>query len=265
MKRLATYIAKTAARLAGLDLLTLAYNDLGILKYQDHRASGEEYLIGKVLAARMPNPANPVILDVGANVGAITLLLRRAFPSAEIWAFEPNKAAYEVLVERTAGKRITCENIGLGNARRTETLYLPADAGRSSSASSHRKLLEDFHHAADVRETPFEMHTLDEFCAGHGIAAVDFLKIDTEGNELGVLEGARGMLSRGRVGVIQFEFGECHVFSRTFLRDFYELLEGYEFFRLDSDRLLPLGAYRVAHEIFRFQNVVAIRGAGSPG
>jgi len=265
MKRLVTSIAKAAARLAGLDLLTLAYHDIGILKFENPGASGEEYLIREVLRARVPDTGTAVFLDVGANVGTIALLLRRTFPAAEIWAFEPNRAAYDILSERASGQRVTCVNIGLGNARRTETLYLPADVGRSSSATTHRKLLEDFHHTADVREVRFEMHTLDQFCSERGIRAIDFLKVDTEGSELAVLEGARGLLSRNKVGVIQFEFGECHVFSRTFIRDFYQLLDGYRFHRLDSSRLIPLGDYHVAHEIFRFQNIVAIRRDDAAG
>lgn len=66
------------------------------------------------------------------------------------------------------------------------------------------------------------------------------------------------MLSEGRIGIIQFEFGECHVFARTFMRDFYKILQDYRFFRLDTNNLIALGNYSVHHEIFRFQNIVAI-------
>jgi FkbM family methyltransferase len=260
--RMLTLLMKAAARISGTDLLTAAYHDIGILKYSDADVSGEMHLIRKVLGRYLPGGREPVFFDVGANVGTIALLLREAFPAAEIWAFEPNRSAYDILSAKASGLRIACVNIGLGNARRSGTLYLPTAENSSSSATSHKGLHDDFYHTADVREIPFEMHTIDQFCSEHDILSIDFLKVDTEGNELSVLEGARRMLSEKRVGVIQFEFGECHVYSRTFLRDFYELLAGFRFFRLDSRRLIPLGSYHVGNEIFRFQNIVAIRGDG---
>jgi hypothetical protein len=102
------------------------------------------------------------------------------------------------------------------------------------------------------------MTTVDRFCKEKGLAAIDLLKIDTEGCELQVLKGASEMLSGGRVKVIQFEFGECNVFSRVFLRDFYEVLPGFRMYRLDSNGLIPLPSYESTNEIFRFQNIIAI-------
>jgi hypothetical protein len=102
------------------------------------------------------------------------------------------------------------------------------------------------------------MTTVDKFCKEKGVDRIDLLKIDTEGCELQVLKGAQEMLSGGYIKVIQFEFGECNVFSRVFLRDFYEVLAGFRLFRLDSERLVPLPAYEPTNEIFRFQNIIAI-------
>ena len=59
--------------------------------------------------------------------------------------------------------------------------------------------------------------------------------------------------------IIQFEFGECDIFSRVFLRDFYDVLADYHIYRLDSDRLIPLFEYEAANEIFRYQNFIAVR------
>jgi FkbM family methyltransferase len=259
VNRLVRFVAKAVARLGGSDLLTLAYNDIGVLKYQDSGVSGEEHMIRKVLKTHMTNIPKPVFFDVGANVGKISILLREAFPHAEIWAFEPNKSAYGQLSGAVSGRGVKCVNIGLGSTCTTETLYLPAADASSSHATIHKSMFDEFYAVTDVQAQPFEMRTIDHVCSEHQIGAIDFLKVDTEGNELLVLKGAGRMLSERRVRVILFEFGECHVYSRTFLRDFYELLTGFTFYRLDSSRLIPLGNYNVRHEIFRFQNIVAIR------
>jgi hypothetical protein len=46
------------------------------------------------------------------------------------------------------------------------------------------------------------------------------------GHELQALEGAAELLRAGRIRAIQFEFGGANVDSRTFFRDFWNLLYG---------------------------------------
>jgi FkbM family methyltransferase len=50
--------------------------------------------------------------------------------------------------------------------------------------------------------------TVDAYCETHGIEKIDILKIDTEGNDPFVIDGAKRMLSESRVGVVLFEFNE---------------------------------------------------------
>ena len=57
---------------------------------------------------------------------------------------------------------------------------------------------------------------------------------------------------------------QMNVAARVFLRDFYDLLSDYRFFRLDTRRLIPLGPYQPRNEIFQFQNLLAVRAAGLP-
>lgn len=258
MRRLRKFIIKTLARAARVDLLTLAYHDMGILNYENPIVSGETYLVMDVLRRRLSDVRSPTIFDVGANVGKITMLFRQAFPGAAIWAFEPNPHSYEQLVDNVSHPQTRCFNLGMGSSRKMGRLYLPVTPGSlSSAATTHRDLLVEFHHASEIEDVVFETVTLDCFCDDQQIDRIDFLKIDTEGNELDVLLGGGKMLFEGRIQILQFEFGECHVYSRTFMRDFYQLLPEYQFFRLGPRRLIPLGEYKVADEIFRFQNVVA--------
>ena len=90
------------------------------------------------------------------------------------------------------------------------------------------------------------------------IQRIDLLKIDAEGNELDIIKGARRMIEQQRVACIQFEFGECDVYSRVFLKDFYDTLPSYSFFRICSRGLIPLGQHKPQHEIFQYQNIVAV-------
>lgn len=238
-------------------LLQLAYNEMGILNYRNYEESGELFLVKEVLLNKMGIGEGSIVFDVGANTGKYTEMLRGVLTGTEIYAFEPNRHAFSKL-EAAHGGATRCFNVGFGSRLGKAKVYTYEDGMDSSHASSYPGVFADFHRTAAVCEVEFDMTTIDAFCQEHSIGAIDFLKIDTEGNELNVLAGAREMLATGRLRAIQFEFGECNVFSRVFLRDFYDHLAGYDLYRLSRDSLIPLGQYSVANEIFRYQNIFAV-------
>jgi len=249
-------ILHIVASLADIDLMTVAYNSIGILKFENEFVSGEHFFISKVLKDYLKIP-NSVLFDVGANIGKYTLMLSREFPGAKIFSFEPNENTFKILKVNIKDKA-ECINAGLGSEMKTGKIYTYADSVASSHASIYSDVLKVFHEAEKIVDIDFEMITVDDFCAKRGIKEIDLLKIDTEGNEIDVLKGCRKMLSEDRIKIIQFEFGECDVFSRVFLRDFYTMLPNYRIYRLNSDSLIPLFEYKSTNEIFRFQNFVAI-------
>ncbi|MDG5469921.1 FkbM family methyltransferase [Deltaproteobacteria bacterium IMCC39524] len=246
------------AKYARLDLLHVAYNNLGILKCENNIVSGEHFLATKVLKKNLCNIETPVMFDVGANVGKYSRMLAKEFPSARIYAFEPNINTYKQLVDNV-GDVGKCYNVGMGEEQKAEKIFTYSDSLASSHASIYGDVFRTFHKRDDIVGIDFQLTSLDLFCEMEKITKIDFLKIDTEGNELNVLKGAEQILADGKIKIIQFEFGECDVFSRVFLRDFYEILSAYKMYRLDSNRLIPLFAYESTNEIFRFQNFIAVR------
>jgi len=246
------------ANIAGIDLLLLAYNNIGILNCQNSNVSGEYFLANKVLKKNLGSFNRPVIFDVGANIGKYSLMMFKELPHAQIYAFEPNRNSFEQLVRNVDNVAI-CFNTGLGSEDKTEKIFTYSNNLASSHASAYKEMFHKFHRTGDIVGIDIQMTTIDSFCKLKYITNIDFLKIDTEGNELNVLKGAEKMLAEGRIKIIQFEFGECDIFSRVFLKDFYTILADYNIYRLDSERLIPLFEYDVANEIFRFQNFVAIR------
>lgn len=126
-------------------------------------------------------------------------------------------------------------------------------------ATLYNTVLTDLHHRTDVHSHSVQLTTIDAFCIQENISSIDFLKIDTEGHELSVLDGAKEMIGNGAVTVVQFKFNEMNIVSRVFLKDFFELLDDYNIYRIDKKGLLPLFPYSSNNEIFKFQNIVAIR------
>ncbi len=240
-----------------LDLLRLAYGSRGIGKYEDLEQSGERYLIEKVLPQLLPT-APLTFLDVGANEGSFAHQLRARFPEARLMAFEPNPASYQRLVKASEKLGFRAIHAAVGPVNGTASLYDRPEQEGTAHASLHRDVLTDLHLLRDVREYQVDVITLDTFTQKNGIQKVDFLKIDTEGHELEVLRGGTRLITEGRVSVIQFEFNEMNVISRCFLRDFYNLLPDYDIFRLDTNRLIPLGPYASINEVFQFHNLLAL-------
>ena len=64
------------------------------------------------------------------------------------------------------------------------------------------------------------------------------MKMDTEGHELFALRGAANALSKGTILALSFEFGGSSINSRTFFRDYWNLLTQYSY---EIYRVLPRG------------------------
>lgn len=57
--------------------------------------------------------------------------------------------------------------------------------------------------AAELEQVSVD--TVDGICDRHHISRIDFLKIDTEGSDMAVLEGAAGLVREQRIVIIQVE------------------------------------------------------------
>jgi FkbM family methyltransferase len=243
------------------ELLPFVQKLNGIGNYGDEKETGELFVIQDIVAKKYRN-ATPIIFDVGANVGNYALLLRKNIPQAHIYAFEPNKKAYDQLAQRTKDADIVVANIGFGEIEKTADLYTFADVKNSELGTSNPDILAALY-GKDVSDTiekiEFEMDTIDAYCHNHDIKKIDFLKIDVEGYEKNVLIGAKEMLKNNAVSIIQFEFNIMNIEYGIRLKDFYTLLPLYAFFRITKNGLIPLGQYNIINEVFQYQNILAVK------
>ena len=120
-----------------------------------------------------------VAVDAGAHVGMWSYYLSRAF--ARVHAFEPAAQMCYCFERNVEAKNVLLHRVALGNR-----------SGRVRS-----ELVEDNTGASFVNEDPagdVPLKRLDEYA----LAEVDLLKVDVEGYERFVLEGARETLLRCR-------------------------------------------------------------------
>ena len=236
-------------------LFDLGTRGLGILNYQNPEISGESDFLRRYLSDRK----SPVVVDVGANVGAYTREVGRVNASARVFAFEPHPLTFERLASSLGNAaNVRLYNYALGAEAGSSTLYDRESAGGSSHASIFRGVIEDIHHAR-AKSYDIDVRTLDQFVEEHRLERIDLLKIDTEGYELNVLRGGARTLGAGMVDAIQFEFNEMNVVSRALFRDFWELLPQYRLYRMLPRGLLSIDRYNPLRcELFAFQNIVAV-------
>ncbi|MBI1792660.1 MAG: FkbM family methyltransferase [Chloroflexi bacterium] len=257
-KNFVIQVAKTAK----LDLLSLAYSQIGILNYRNASESGEHYLISTWLKSFLEATGidQPCFFDVGANIGYYSESLLTNFPSAKIFAFEPNPDTFQTLnmLSQKKPNNIRTFNTALGATIGDLEFYIRNDNASSSHATFYQDVLTNIHHYDDVRSFKVPVDTIDHFCFQNHVERIDLLKIDTEGHEVQVLQGAKNALETGIVRSIQFEFNEMNIYSRSFLWDFVEILNDFNLYRLLPTSLLPIH-YDSRHEIFLFQNFLAIR------
>ncbi len=138
---------------------------------------------------------NPVVLDVGASVGAWTVpLARHLGPGAQIVAFEPvpaNRERLERAIAANALANVTVSALALGDGTRQVDMWLRSSVSGAGSGTAAIV-------PAGGGHVTVSMCPVDDWANGTDLARLDFIKLDVEGAELMVLAGAQHTVMRFR-------------------------------------------------------------------
>lgn len=212
------------------------------------------YIKNKCLSSK-----EAIIFDVGANVGNYSQEIIKEFKKTnfQLYCFEPSKVTFHELKIRLGNfSNINLHNIGFGEEKGVKNLFY--DKKKSGLASLYDRRLLHFGIKMNLQES-IKIDTIDNFCKNNRIRNIDFLKLDTEGHELNILKGAKGMIKNNSIGCIQFEFGGCNIDSRTYFQDFWYLLSPkYRIYRILKDGIVEILKYKEINEIFVTTNYLAI-------
>ncbi|MEI8389686.1 MAG: FkbM family methyltransferase [bacterium] len=266
-KRIIKFMKKFTQEKGGLEDYQVLFNELhkcsiiglnigGTLELSD---SGEDLTIKNMInMINMIENEDVTIFDVGANVGNYSTEILKGCINKKLYlhAFEPSKATFEKLNKNINNPNVKLNNFGLSDKEETLTLY--KDTPSSDLASLYDRKIEHFNINLHIKEE-VELKTLDLYCQANNINYIDVLKLDVEGHEFNVLNGAKNMLNAKKIKIIQFEFGGCNVDSRTFFRDFWYLLkENYKIYRVLRDGLFEFTQYEERQEILIYSNFIAV-------
>ena len=101
--------------------------------------------------------------------------------------------------------------------------------------------------------------TLDDWSRQRGIEHIDLLKVDAEGYDLNVLEGAINLLDGEKIDLIVFEYSTGWLSNSRFLREAVDFFSDkpYKLLKLFPSFLIPY-SYHISHEGKMFSMFVAI-------
>ncbi len=204
------------------------------------RTNGEVFLIEAYA------PQWRLCVDIGANRGDYAKQILATNPACRVLCFEPNPELANALHKDARFEVYSC---AVGDTVGRVVMHInDRDPGLSSL----------WRKTEATRSLEVDQTTLDHFCSEHGIQTIDFVKIDTEGNEVRVVKGAAHLIVSDAIGMIQFEYGGTYRDAGTSLQEMYQLLGGrYMICHLLAAGLLPL-PYLEDLETYRYSNWVAI-------
>jgi FkbM family methyltransferase len=172
-------------------------------------------------------------LDIGANIGFISIALSCIAPLGIIWSFEPSAKAYRFLLKNISDnsiKNVKPYNTALG-ANNTIVIFCEVP---TSTAWSHM-LSCDFYRESGLRYEEAQgvktkCQTLDNWSSKNNIDRIDFMKIDVEGAELDVLRGSATILKNFRPLVILEFNSHCivnfrNITPRAFLNELFDIFD----------------------------------------
>ena len=132
-----------------------------------------------------------VFWDVGANIGYFSL--RSAAQAVSVRAFEPEPGNYEILrknLELNRVENVDSHRLAVSNESRQTDLYRDTTEGSGINSLAYDERL-------DGEPSTVDVEPIDSLVTEHEVP--DFVKLDVEGAELKVVEGAESLLEREAV------------------------------------------------------------------
>jgi len=180
----------------------LRRSNFWLIYSQKHKVSGCNLF--KDLKSLLKSES-PVCFDVGANEGQTIKLLQEVFRSPRIYAFEPSSEVFTKLRSRRYRSDVFLYNFALGRQNSQEEFINYEDSRLSSFFPLSTDEESQFGHLKIKAKESVEIKTIDWFLTRYQINEIDLLKIDTQGYDLQVLQGASESFRRGSIKNVYVE------------------------------------------------------------
>lgn len=187
-----------------------------------------------------------VVIDVGANIGFLTLISSVTVgQTSKVYSIEAHPKTYKAL----------CGNIKLNGFKNIKTFNLAIGKKQGYITFSDKKQDDRNSVTSDSKGVKVEMKTLDSLDINQ--SSIALLKIDVEGYEKFVLEGANRLLENTLC--VYYESAENHFrefgYSCADLADIL-IAKGFDLFRFDNSKLIRLDKSHISENT---ENIIALR------
>jgi FkbM family methyltransferase len=191
------------------------------------------------------------VLDVGTRWGFDDRWLPLR-DHVDLIGFEPDEEECARLDRLYEGWNARLVPLALGRSRGTVELHVASDPGSSSLLQPDPAVIKDRPETARIQSLAtreVEMTTVDDWIDEENFVGIDALKIDVQGSELAVLEGAERTLQSVRILELEVEFNEMYE-GQPLFGDIDRVLRDHGFVLW---RLAHLVHYGVKNESVRFE------------
>lgn len=149
----------------------------------------------------------PVVFDIGAYVGELSVRYAVLFPQGRVYAFEPFEESFTNLRELTRQHPNICSvNSAVLDFAGTTEFNINNDPTCNSIFPRPVDTVKYYSpRAENIRTVKVNATTVDDFCSQRQIDCIDILKIDVEGAETKVFSGAAQMLTRQAIDLVYCE------------------------------------------------------------
>lgn len=197
-----------------------------------------------------------IFLDVGTNIGLFALTAAKKIKQGAIIAFEPSPTTFERLNENLhlnkAEELIKPFNLALSSKPDTLDFYLSLDGFDAWNGFTIPQVGSDF------KRLKIACTTLDIFCSVQNLSKIDLIKIDVEGWEYPVLQGAKEVIQKFSPDFL-IEFTEENAIAAgNSCNHVFDLLTGlgYTWYEVKPD--LSLNEFK-RQESYEYSNLFATR------
>lgn len=152
--------------------------------------------------------SNETAIDVGASLGYMTnIMAKKVGKTGKVWCFEPNPEVYKELSENVVSwqatldwNQINTQQIALSNQSGVGVLSVPTNNREEAALVS----TPDLQNQENISENyTVTLTRLDDILKKN--SQIGLIKIDVEGHELEVLQGASGLISKQQIRDIIYE------------------------------------------------------------
>lgn len=201
-----------------------------------------------------------IIFDVGGYDGKTSLKYNQYLKdNCEIYSFEPFQESFQILEENISAKEnIKGFNIAIGNQDGEKEFYSNNFSATNSFLPPSPEGIKEW--GAGLYETQKILKvptlTIDSFVKENNIDQIDILKMDTQGTEHLVMEGAKETIAKGKIKIIFTELIVVPTYKNQLALD--DILEVYRTLGFELYKLFPYsnpeGKLRYMDGIFTYKH-----------